>query len=546
MASEIYNVIDALSREKGIDPQIVVSAVEDAIVAATRKKDKSQENLQAELDKDSGMIRVYAVKSIVISEDEIADPQLEISLDEAKKIDENAEVGGEVRFLRSTEGLGRISAQIAKQIIFQKVREAERETIYNEYIGRVGEILNATVKRIEGPEVIFDIGKAEARMPRKEGSRLESFAIGERVRVVLVRVDKNSKGPAVIVSRAAPELVQNLFQTEVPEIYDGTVQIKAIAREAGERTKIAVTSKDKDVDAVGACVGMKGMRVQSIIRELRGEKIDIIEYHEDPIAFAEKALQPAKVSRVTVLDPAEKHLEVIVDDSQLSLAIGKKGQNVRLAAKLLGWKIDIKSEEEKRQEVEQQMASLVTQTATPLDRVPELGEQLIAKLNEAGITTVEALADMTPEQLEELPGVGPKTVEKISIAVNNYFSSLEAEASAPAEGAVAEAGETQEAGAEGEGALVAEAEGAIEAEAASTEEIAPAEAAEAVDQAQPEAAEAADSSHQEEVQTGQALEAEVAAGVENAPEPDVAEVHTHGEEPAHEPAPESHEQEEKS
>jgi transcription termination/antitermination protein NusA len=444
MASEIYNVIDALSREKGIDPQIVVSAVEDAIVAATRKKDKSQENLRAELDKDSGMIRVYAVKSILPSEDDIEDPQIQISLEEAKTIDENAEVGGEVRFLRSTEGLGRISAQIAKQIIFQKVREAERETIYNEYIGRVGEILNATVKRLEGPEVIFDIGKAEARMPKKDQSRLESFAMGERVRVVLVRVDKNSKGPAVIVSRAAPELVQNLFQTEVPEIYDGTVQIKAIAREAGERTKIAVTSKDKDVDAVGACVGMKGMRVQSIIRELRGEKIDIIEFHDDPIVFAEKALQPAKVSRVTVLETGDKHLEVVVDDSQLSLAIGKKGQNVRLAAKLLGWKIDIKSEEEKRQEVEQQMASLVTQTATPLDRVADLGEQLIAKLNEAGITTVEALADMTPEQLEELPGVGPKTVEKISIAVNNYFSSLETEEVAQPEA------EVQAAAAEGQ------------------------------------------------------------------------------------------------
>ncbi len=466
MASEIYNVIDALSREKGIDPQIVVSAVEDAIVAATRKKDKSQENLHAELDKDSGMIRVYAVKSILATEDDIADPQLEISLEDAKKIDENAEVGGEVRFLKSTEGLGRISAQIAKQIIFQKVREAERETIYNEYIGRVGEILNATVKRIEGPEVIFDIGKAEARMPRKESSRLESFAMGERVRVVLVRVDKNSKGPAVIVSRAAPELVQNLFQTEVPEIYDSTVTIRAIAREAGERTKIAVMSRDKDVDAVGACVGMKGMRVQSIIRELRGEKIDIIEYHEDAITFAEKALQPAKVSRVTVIDAGEKHLEVVVDDSQLSLAIGKKGQNVRLAAKLLGWKIDIKSEEEKRQEVEQQMSSMVTQTITPLERVTDLGEQLIAKLSEAGITTVEALADMTPEQLEELPGVGPKTVEKISIAVNNYFASLEAEASAPAEE-----------GAQAATAEVAEEQGGQTAEAAAVE-AAPADEAE--------------------------------------------------------------------
>ncbi|HEX3156527.1 MAG TPA: transcription termination factor NusA [Candidatus Angelobacter sp.] len=497
MASEIYNVIDALSREKGIDPQIVVSAVEDAIVAATRKKEKSQENLKGELDKESGMIRVYAVKSILPSEDDIEDPQLEISLDEAKAIDPNAEVGGEVRFLKSTEGLGRISAQIAKQIIFQKVREAERDTVYNEYIGRVGEVLNATVKRIEGPDVIFDIGRAEARMSKKEQSRLESFSVGERVRAVLVRVDKNSKGPAVVVSRAAPELVQNLFQTEVPEIYDGTVQIRAIAREAGERTKIAVMSRDKDVDAVGACVGMKGMRVQSIIRELRGEKIDIIEYHEDPVTFAEKALQPAKVSRVTVVDQTDKHLEVVVDDSQLSLAIGKKGQNVRLAAKLLGWKIDIKSEEEKRQEVEQQMESLTTQQSTPLTNVTDLGEALIGKLNEAGISTVEALADMTPEQLEEVPGVGPKTVEKISIAVNNYFATLETGPVA----AIPEAGET----AAVEGGAVAE----------PVAEIA--------------AAQDAATEYAEAVQTGQGSEAAAIAGVENAPDADVAEVHTHGE-----------------
>ena len=213
--------------------------------------------------------------------------------------------GGELLIPKPIDGiLGRIAAQLAKQVIFQKVREAERDTVYNEYIGRVGEIVNATVKRVEGPDVIFDIGKAEARMPRKEQSRLESFAIGERVRVVIVRVERASKGPGVVVSRAAPELVQHLFQTEVPEIYDGTVVIRAIAREAGERTKIAVMSKDKDVDAVGACVGMKGMRVQSIIRELRGEKIDIIEYHEDAVTFAEKALQPAKVSRVTIVDVA--------------------------------------------------------------------------------------------------------------------------------------------------------------------------------------------------------------------------------------------------
>jgi transcription termination/antitermination protein NusA len=436
MASELYNIIEGVSREKGIDPQIVVSAVEDAIVVATRKYYKSQENLRAVLDKDSGKINAYAVKAIVENPEQIEDPNLQVTVEQARKLDPKAEAGGELLIPKVTEGiLGRIAAQLAKQVIFQKVREAERDTVYNEYIGHVNEVVNATVKRIEGPDVILDIGKAEARMGRKEQSRLESFAVGERVRAVIVRVEKASKGPGVVVSRAAPELVQHLFQTEVPEIYDGTVVIRAIAREAGERTKIAVMSKDKDVDAVGACVGMKGMRVQSIIRELRGEKIDIIEYHEDAVTFAEKALQPAKVSRVTVVDSAEKHLEVVVDDTQLSLAIGKKGQNVRLAAKLLGWKIDIKSEEEKRQEVEQQMSAMLPQSVTPLESVEGLGEGLVEKLKAAGVTTVEALADMTPEQLEAIEGIGPKTVEKISIAVNNYFSGLEGGEPGAAEGA---------------------------------------------------------------------------------------------------------------
>ena len=385
-----------------------MGAVEDAIVVATRKYYKTQENLRAELDKETGQIRAYAVRSIVETPEQIEDPIAQITLEEAKRIDPAAEIGGELRTYKPTDVLGRIAAQLAKQVIFQKVREAERDTVYNEYIGRVGEIINATVKRTEGQDVIVDLGKAEGRMPRKEQSRLESFAPGERVRVVIVRVEKASKGPQVVVSRAVPELVTHLFQTEVPEIYDNTVVIRAIAREAGERTKIAVMSKDKDVDPVGACVGMKGMRVQSIIRELRGEKIDIIEYPQDPVVFAEKALQPAKVSRVTVLEGQEKHLEVIVDDSQLSLAIGKKGQNVRLAAKLLGWKIDIKSEEEKRQEVEEQMRGMMIPQATPLESVPDLEPGIIEKLVAAGITTVEAVADMTPEQLEEVPGHRPQ------------------------------------------------------------------------------------------------------------------------------------------
>jgi len=481
MASELYNTIDALSREKGIDPQIVVSAVEDAIVMATRKYYKTQENLRAELDKETGKINAYAVKTVVETTEQVEDPLLQITLEDARKANPTLEVGGELRIPKVTEGiLGRIAAQLAKQVIFQKVREAERDTVYNEYIGRVGEVVNATVKRVEGPDVIFDIGKAEARMPRKEQSRLESFAIGERVRVVIARVEKASKGPGVVVSRAVPDLVQHLFQTEVPEIYDGTVVIRAIAREAGERTKIAVMSKDKDVDAVGACVGMKGMRVQSIIRELHGEKIDIIEYHEDAVTFAEKALQPAKVSKVTVVDSGGKHLEVVVDDSQLSLAIGKKGQNVRLAAKLLGWKIDIKSEEEKRQEVEQQMSAMVPQTSTPLESVPGLGEGLVEKLGAAGVTTVEALADMTPEQLEAIEGIGPKTVEKISLAVNNYFASLEgvaveaqaAEAEATAVESNSEGGEvteeviaSEEAGQANESAAEPDAAAASESEA---------------------------------------------------------------------------------
>jgi len=324
-------------------------------------------------------------------------------------------------------------------VILQKVREAERDTIYNEFHTRVGELMNSIVKRMEGPDIIVDIGRTEARIPKREQSRLETYNVGDRLRVTIRAVERAAKGPQVVVSRADAALVQRLFEMEVPEIYDGTVQIRAVAREAGERTKIAVESRDKDVDPVGACVGMKGMRVQSIIRELRGEKIDIIPYSEETIAFAQKALSPAKVTRVQILDPEEKRLEVIVEDTQLSLAIGKKGQNVRLASKLIGWNIDIKSEEEKRREIEAQMAAL-TAPGTPLAELKGVGPKTIEKLEAAGISSIEKLADMTPEQLVEIPGIGEKMVEKIHQSVAAHFEALESQ---PAELEVAgsEAGE---------------------------------------------------------------------------------------------------------
>jgi N utilization substance protein A len=418
----IFQSIEILSKEKGIDSQIVMDAVKDAMLIAARKHFRTNEDYVADIDEKSGSLKLFAVKKVV---DEVADPAKELLLRDALRIDPAAAVGSDVRIPTPTDALGRISAQTAKQVIFQKVREAERETVFLEYSGRAGELVNCTVKRIEGPDLILDLGKTEARLPKKEQSRLENFGVGDRVRCVIKIVDKSAKGPGVVVSRADPELVKRLFEQEVPEIYDGTVVIKGCAREAGERTKIAVFSRDRDVDCVGACVGMKGMRVQSIIRELRGEKIDIIEFSEDPVQFATHALSPAKISRVTVIDPSEKHMEVIVDDSQLSLAIGKKGQNVRLAAKLLAWKIDIKSEEEKRQEVESAMAALVV-PGDPVSALIDYGldRELADKLAAAGVSTIEQLGNMTPEQLEEIPGVGEE-LENVQAAVNSYYGQFE-------------------------------------------------------------------------------------------------------------------------
>ena len=419
MANLLYQQIEMLSREKHIEPEVVVSAIEDAMVVAARKYYKTEEDLRGKFNSETGQVDIFSVVTVV---EEVADPTREISLTDARRKNPAAEVGSEIRTPKATDVLGRIAAQTAKQVILQKVREAERDTIFNEYHTRVGELITVIVKRAEGPDLIVDMGRTEARLPKREQSKLETYNIGERLRVVIRMVDRAAKGPQVVVSRADAALVQRLFEMEVPEIYDGTVQIRAAAREAGERTKVAVFSRDKDVDPVGACVGMKGMRVQSIIRELRGEKIDIIPFSEETVAFAQKALSPAKVTRVQITDPEAHKLEVIVEDSQLSLAIGKKGQNVRLASKLIGWDIDIKSEEEKRREIEAEMTAL-TAPATPLTAHAGVGPKTIEKIEAAGITSLEQLAGMTPEQLMEIPGIGEKMVDKIYQAVNQFYES---------------------------------------------------------------------------------------------------------------------------
>ena len=398
--SSIAQNIDFLSKEKKIDPQVIIGAIEDAVVTASRKQFKSNEDLHARYNPEAGNIELYAVKTVV---EEVTDPSREMTVSEANaEVGEGAEVGDMLELPRPMEDLGRIAAQTAKQIILQKVREAERNMIYEEYIGRVGELLNGFVKRFEGGKVIIDLGAGiEAMMPKSQQSKIETFLQGERIRVVVHDVHREAKGPQIEVSRTSPELLKRLFEMEVPEIYDGTVVIKAAVREPGDRAKIAVVSNERDVDPVGACVGMKGSRVQSIIRELRGEKIDIIEWSEDPAIFAAHALSPAKVSRVTVTDFDHRKLQVTVENEQQSLAIGKRGQNVRLAARLVGWDIDIRSEEEMKREIASQMEQMISASVVPLSSIEGISLNDSAILAEHGIETIEQLAESTVDDISE-------------------------------------------------------------------------------------------------------------------------------------------------
>jgi len=439
MSNPLQQTIEALAKEKGIEPDVVISAIEEAVATASRKYYKTGENLKTRFNLETGQVDLFALKLVV---QEVASPATEIAIDEARQmyqqlygddVANSIELGDEMEFPKPTEVLGRIAAQTAKQVIFQKVREAERENIFAEYNQRIGDVVNSTVKRFENGDIILEVGRIEAVLPRKEQSRAESYAPADRVRTVIKGVNRSAKGPQIVLSRTDPALLIKLFEQEVPEIYDGTVMIRGAVREAGDRAKVAVFSRERDVDPVGACVGMKGTRVQSIIRELRGEKIDIVEWSEDPIAFVTNALSPAKVQRVSIVDDRERVMEVIVEDKQLSLAIGKKGQNVRLAAKLTGWRIDIKSEEEKRREVEAQFEGLEAGGGEPAGGDEEsgpgepagaalpyelegVGNKTLQKLVEAGYASVEAVAGASVEQLLEIQGIGAKTAEKILAA----------------------------------------------------------------------------------------------------------------------------------
>ena len=429
MANVLTQSIEQISREKGIDSAVIHEALEDAMVAAANKFFKTEEDLQARYDPETGTIDVFAVKKIV---EVVADVVTEMSLEEALGIDETFKIDDYIEIPKPTVELGRIAAQTAKQVITQKVREAEREIIFAEFSEQIGQLVNGIVRRTESRDIVLDIGKTEAILPYSEQCRDEIYNLGDRIRAVTIKVHRLSKGPQIVVSRSDPSLLIRLFEMEIPEVYDNTVVIKNAVREGGERAKVAVASRDDSVDPVGACVGMKGSRINAVIRELRGEKIDIIQYSDDISDYTVNALNPARISKVLISDPVNKVLEVVVPEDQLSLAIGKKGQNVRLASKLLGWEIDIKSEEEKKQEILGQMEQLAP-TGVPLAELRGVGEKTQIRLREAGVDTISELASKSVEELTEIPGIGKKTAEKlINLAQSSDTEEKEEETETPA------------------------------------------------------------------------------------------------------------------
>jgi N utilization substance protein A len=524
MTSSIGQSIEALCSEQGLDRDMVIEAMKDAVKAAARKQfrtqDKTGDNIQVDWNNEEGAIEISLQKTVV---EEVENDSAELSLVEAQELaGDEIEIGDMLQIPLPQEEMGRIAAQTAKQILVQKVREAIREKVYEEYVDRKGELINGTVKRFERGDMIIDLGNnLEAIVPKREQSRGEMWNQGERIRVAIVDVTKDQKGQQIKVSRASSELIKRLFEMEVPEIYDDTVVIKSAVREPGDRAKIAVASNEKDVDPVGACVGMKGSRVQSIIKELRGEKIDIIEWSDEPSVFAANALSPAKVSQVRITDINKRKMEVIVAEDQLSLAIGKKGQNVRLATRLVGWDIDIVSEEKLKKEIALQMGKMMASgEAVPLSALQGVTPNQAETLAEKGVEDVEALAAMTVDDLVDSLDVSLDEAESILSSAkaivearNQEIEPGEEGSAEPADGAVVEGGS------EGTDAGSAETSEAVTATGENTEvaEEVPAEADQVDAEPEPEVAESeaveveeagADAAPTEETETVDSVETE--------------------------------------
>ncbi|MEE8207032.1 MAG: transcription termination factor NusA [Nitrospinaceae bacterium] len=423
MSIEVIHIIEQLCREKGIDKDILIDAVKTAVEAAARKKLPHLENLISRFNEETGEAEIWAEKSVVAS---VEDPENEIQLKDAVKISPDTQLDEMVLVKYELKDLGRIAAQLAKQVILQKVREAEIEIIYNEYQERKGDLINGIVQRFEHGDIIVELGKAEGILPRREQVFREAFNRGDRVRAYVVDIRKTAKNALVILSRTHVGLIERLFELEVPEISEGMVEIMGIVREPNGRTKIAVRSNERDIDAVGACVGMRGMRVQAIVQELRGEKIDIVEYSEDPEVFIRNALSPAKVSRINT-NKEENHMTIIVADDQMSLAIGKKGQNVRLAAKLVKWKIDIKNESEVGGILE--ASGLLSRKESPTEDFLEIiknakgfGEKIVAILFTNNVVNFKEVINRGIEGLTQITGIGPKKAEAIFEFAQNHIS----------------------------------------------------------------------------------------------------------------------------
>ena len=414
MSSDLISTIEQVSREKGIDPEEIVHAIEDAILTAARKHYKNREDLSARFNRETGQVDLFGTKQVV---DSVSDPETQTDVDNARQMNPEANTGDSVNVLLASRPLGRIEAQTAKQIIFQRVKEAERKKVHDEYTGRLGELVNGIVKNFEKGDMIVDLGATEAILPKMYQSSVEQYSRGDRIRAVIAKVHRFSNDPQIVLSRTDPRLLIKLFEAEVPEIYDGTIEVKSAVREAGDRAKIAVATSDSEIDPVGACVGIKGTRVQSVINELHGERIDIIEWSDDIVKLASNALKPARVQQVSFLDEKDKRLEIIVENDQLSLAIGKKGQNVRLASKLTGWKIDIKSIDEKKREGEQVSARFES-FRTKIQSDPDLGDKALEALDSAGFNSVEKLKKL--QSSSEISLLEPETAEKLFQEIRHF------------------------------------------------------------------------------------------------------------------------------